>query len=512
MLDLPDIQGIVFTGYGHMPHSRFLFLEIQDRKAAQPWLTLLLPCIVSGKRREKGAPKPHTSAHIAVSAPGLLKFGLNQEALDTFPREFTEGMAFGQRPRVLGDTGTSDPTQWEFGGVAKIDPKQPEGSGPKQPEIHILLALYASSEAHLEALKQEAWYPNGSNHGLGVITQQDSFRRCDNEPFGFRDGIGQPTLEGSPVPVTPGQAVLKPGEFLLGYTNGYDNPSPVPTIAPALDPNGLLPADTIQTSRKAFGLNGSFLVFRKLKQDVEGFWKFFEQKTLNPDGTPNPEQKIYLASKCVGRWPSGAPLTLAPEKDNPALAGNNPRIDDFLFAAADVSGFACPIGSHIRRVNPRDALEPNSSAKALIISNRHRIIRRGRPYETPLLPDANCPPTAPDAPPAVHDPATAAEAHAEAKGHPEPTEQGLYFIAINADIQRQFEFIQQTWANNEKFNGLYDNKDPIIGDNDGTGVMVLQQSPVRTKVHDIPRFVEMRGGGYFFLPGLRALRVLAGLP
>ena len=253
MLDLPDIQGIVFTGYGHMPHSRFLFLEIketaEDLKATRAWLTLLLPCIVTGERRSKGSPKPHTSAHIAISAPGLLKFGLNQEALDTFPREFTEGMAMGQRPRVLGDTGGSDPTQWEFG-------------GPGKKTIHILLALYASSEAHLEALKQEAWYPNGSNHGLGVITQQDSFRRCDNEPFGFRDGIGQPTLEGSPVPVTPGQAVLKPGEFLLGYTNGYDNPSPVPTVSAALDPNRLLPADTLQTDRKAFGLNGSFLVFR----------------------------------------------------------------------------------------------------------------------------------------------------------------------------------------------------------------------------------------------------------
>ena len=110
------------------------------------------------------------------------------------------------------------------------------------------------------------------------------------------------------------------------------------------------------------------------------------------------------------------------------------------------------------------------------------------------------------------DRAAAAEAHAEGKGQPKPTEQGLFFIAINADIQRQFEFIQQTWITNEKFNGLYDNKDPLIGDNDGTGVMVLQGSPVRTKIHDLPRFVEMRGGGYFFLPGLRALHFLAKLP
>jgi Dyp-type peroxidase family len=499
MLDLPDIQGIVFTGYGHMPYSRFLFLQITDRKAAQAWLTLVLPCIVTGERREKNSPKPHTSAHIALSPPGLQQFGLTQDALDTFPREFTEGMAYGQRPRVLGDTGASDPQNWQFG-------------GPTQPEIHLLLALYAIDEAYLEALKQEAWYPDGANHGLGLILQQDSFRKCDNEPFGFRDGIGQPTLEGNPVPAAPGQAILNPGEFLLGYTNGYDNLSPVPTVSAAVDTGRLLPADNILPDRRAFGLNGSFLVFRKLKQDVAGFWKYFEQKTLNPDGTPNPEQKVLLASKCVGRWPSGAALTLTPEKDDPSLAGENPHIDDFKFAATDLSGFACPIGSHIRRTNPRDALEPNGSEKALIISNRHRIIRRGRPFETPLLPEANCPPTAPGAPPASTDRAAAAEAHAEGNGEPKPTEQGIYFLCINADIQRQFEFIQQTWANNAKFNGLYDNKDPIIGDNDGTGVMVLQNSPVRTKIHDLPRFVEMRGGGYFFLPGLRALRFLAGLP
>ena len=496
MLDLPDIQGLVFSGYGHMPHARFLFLQIQDRKAAKAWLPLVAPCIVSGDRRAPGGPKPHTSAHIAMSAPGLLLLGLDQDALDTFPREFTEGMACGQRPRVLGDTGASDPKNWQFG-------------GPEQPEVHLLLALYATSEATLESLKQEVWYPRGSNHGIGIVFQQDSFRKGDNEPFGFHDGITQPTLEGSPVPVVPNQTILKPGEFLLGYTNGYDNPSPVPTVSAALDTGRLLASDAVLPARKAFGLNGSFLVFRKLKQDVEGFWKFFEQQTLNPDGTPNPDQKIHLASKCVGRWPSGAPLTLTPDKEDLKLAADPTRIDNFGFAATDSSGFACPIGSHIRRSNPRDALEPNSAEKALIISNRHRIIRRGRPYETPLLLD---PLIAPDALPAVADRAAAAEAHAEGKGQPKPTEQGLFFIAINADIQRQFEFIQQTWVNNEKFNGLYDNKDPLIGDNDGTGVMVLQNSPVRTKIHDMPRFVEMRGGGYFFLPGLRALHFLAGLP
>jgi Dyp-type peroxidase family len=461
MLDLPDIQGIVFSGHGHMPHSRFLCLQIDDRKPAQAWLTRLAPCIVTGERRERGVPKPKTSAHIAFSAPGLQTLGLDQDALSTFPREFTEGMANGERPRVLDDTGDSAPERWQFG-------------GPGTPVIHVLLALYATSEAEMESLTQEAWYPTQPGSGVHVVYQQDSFRRTDNEPFGFRDGISQPAIEGGPVPVTPGQSVLKAGELLLGYTNEYNNPSPVPTVSPALDTANLLPADATIPNRKAFGLNGSFLVLRKLAQDVDGFWRFCEEQTRNPDGTPNPDLKVWLAAKFVGRWPSGAPLTLSPDKDDPVLGKDDSRNNNFLFARTDGSGFACPIGSHVRRSNPRDALEPNSPERALVISNRHRIMRRGRPYEDPL-------------------------------------EKGLIFIAFNADIQRQFEFIQQTWINNPKFNGLYDNKDPLVADDDGQGVMVLQRGPVRKKIHGLPRFVQMRGGGYFFLPGLRTLRFLANL-
>lgn len=492
MLDLRDIQGIVFSGYGHMPHSRFLLLQIRDKKQTQAWMPALLPCIVTGERRGKGAPKPKTSVHIAFTAPGLQALGIDNDAISTFPREFIEGISLGERPRVLGDTGESAPENWQFG-------------GPNTSPIHILLALYAISKAEMAGWDQEPWYPATANSGLNVIYQQESFRRTDNEPFGFRDGISQPVIEGGPIPPDPGQPLIAPGEFLLGYLNGYANLSPVPTVTAEWDPTHLLMPDTTTPGRKAFGLNGSFLVLRKLAQDVEGFWKFCETQTRAQNGTPDPAKKVWLASKLVGRWPSGAPLTLRPEQDDPALGADDQHNNNFQFTPTDSAGFACPIGAHMRRTNPRDALAPNAPALAQTITNRHRLMRRGRPYADPLLPSANTPPNAPHAP-------VAGEAANAGAPHPDPVEQGLIFIAINADIERQFEFVQQTWINSPKFNGLYNDKDPLVADNDATGVFSLQRNPVRQQIQGIPRFVTVRGGGYFFLPGLQALRFLAQLP
>src|SRR6185369_9422605 len=354
-----------------------------------------------------------------------------------------------------------------------------------------LLACYSTSEAVMDSLAREDWYPASPGSGLRIVYEQDSFRHSDNEPFGFRDGIAQPAIEGGPVPPLSGQAVLKPGEFLLGYTNGYDNVSTVPTVPATQDAANLLPPADGAPALKGFARNGSFLVYRKLAQDVEGFWQFCEDRTRNPDGTPNPQDKEKLAAKIVGRWRSGAPLNLAPDHDDPALGKDIQRNDNFLFAKTDGNGFACPIGSHMRRTNPRDALEPNSPERALVISNRHRIVRRGRPYADPL-------PTPPAPLAQTGAGASAVPEEVRVAHHKQPMEQGLIFLAINSDIQRQFEFIQQTWINSPKFNGLYDNPDPLLANSDGTGTMVLQSCPVRQRIHGMPRFVQMRGGGYFF--------------
>jgi deferrochelatase/peroxidase EfeB len=168
----------------------------------------------------------------------------------------------------------------------------------------------------------------------------------------------------------------------------------------------------------------------------------------------------------------------------------------FLFhQSGDADGFKCPIGSHIRRTNPRDSLEPMpGSARSIEVGKRHRILRRGRPYGAPAAGSMN-----------VAEIAAAGET---------AWERGLHFICFNTHIGRQFEFIQHSWVNNAKFDGLYEDDDPIVGSRGASGapggVFTIQGEPVRTRVTGMPRFVHVRGGGYFFMPGLRALRFLAG--
>ncbi|MEO8448437.1 MAG: peroxidase [Gemmatimonadota bacterium] len=465
MLDLSDIQGLVFSGHGHLPHSRFLFLRVRDRKRAQAWLTAVAPLIASAARRKRGSPKPAATAQIAFTFAGLESFGLDADSLAGFPREFAEGMSMGERPRALGDTDASAPETWQFG-------------GPANPAIHILLVLYGENHAKMTELVGQPWYPSRPDSGVDIVFDQESFRRDNNEPFGFRDGISQPVIEGGPTPADPTQRALTTGEFLLGYPNEYANLSPAPTVRSAADPHNLLPAEESDPARKAFGLNGTYLVLRKLEQDVDGFWRWCKDNSRELGSTPGSDAAVALAAKLVGRWPSGCPLTLSPEQDNPAIGGDDKLNNDFLFAPTDLAGHACPIGSHIRRSNPRDVLHPNNPARSLEISNRHRLMRRGRPYleETPAR------------------------------------KAGLIFIAINADLQRQFEFIQQTWLNNPKFNGLFDDQDPMVSNCAGPGTMTIQRSPVRKTIHGLPQFTTVRGGAYFFLPGVRAIHFLASAP
>jgi deferrochelatase/peroxidase EfeB len=212
-------------------------------------------------------------------------------------------------------------------------------------------------------------------------------------------------------------------------------------------------------------------------------------------GAVDPDARIRLASKMVGRWPGGAPLVESPDADDPALCDHN----DFLYhRAGDAQGFKCPIGSHIRRANPRDALEPEpGSERSIEVGKRHRLLRRGRTYGPPVAASMEIPDMI---------------ARRDAPG-----DRGLHFICFNTDIGRQFEFIQHTWINNPKFDGLYEDDDPLVGDRGGSsgkpgGVFTMQSAPVRTRVKGMPRFSEVRGGGYFFMPGIRAVGFLGSLP
>jgi len=255
-----------------------------------------------------------------------------------------------------------------------------------------------------------------------------------------------------------------------------------------MDPKKLLPRASSASENMDLGRNGSYLVFRQLSQDVRSFWQFLDEATKNLDGSSNPPARLQLASQMIGRWPSGAPLLETPDQDDSRLANAN----DFAYYKTDPYGFRCPKGAHVRRTHPRDALDPEpGSAQSIAVGKRHRILRRGRDYGAPIDP---------------------AELLSVKQSPGEDQERGLHFLCLNANIARQFEFVQHTWVNNPHFDGLYDDTDPIVGTHapDG-GTFTIQATPIRKRVTGLPRFVSVMGGAYFFMPGIGAIHYLASL-
>ena len=181
----------------------------------------------------------------------------------------------------------------------------------------------------------------------------------------------------------------------------------------------------------------------------------------------------------VGRWRSGAPLVLAPDHDDPALASDPQRVNDFAYHSEDPRGLRCPVGAHIRRMNPRDSL-----TGTLVDPSLHRALRRGATYG-PVLPDG-----------VLDD---------------DGVDRGIVFLFMGTDLARQFEFIKSQWADDGQFTGLGAEKDPVVGDNDGTGVYTIPRRPVRRRLPQVPRFSVTTGGEYFFMPGIRALQWIAAL-
>jgi Dyp-type peroxidase family len=301
--------------------------------------------------------------------------------------------------------------------------------------------------------------------------------------------MAQPTIEGLSRIDSPENTVAA-GEFILGYKNSYDQYPDTPTVNELTGKDKILPVDPV-TGMGDLGKNGTYLVFRQMEQDVELFWKYMEKAT-SVNGECDSSEMIKLASKIVGRWPGGAPISVCPDKDDELMQDK----DSFGYHSSDKEGLKCPIGSHIRRTNPRDTMDENMKA-SIEIANKHRLIRRGRSYGKPVCENLN--PTD-----------ILNSKHFEG-------ERGLYFICINTDISRQFEFIQNAWVNNPKLFHLYDERDPLIGNNDHpedknkTGVFSIPAKGLRKRYTDIPQFVNVKGGAYFFIPGLKALSYLSSI-
>ncbi len=483
-LELGDIQGVITQGYGKFPNSRYLLLEIKDVDATKKWLSSIADTIVDSEWKELG----DYAANVSFTFLGLKKLGLNQETCDLFSREFKEGIATDHRQRLLGDRGKSSPEHWKWGG------NNGEKHFNKNPIIHIIWTLFGLNEEHINKLYEEHAKEIEAG-GMIIHNKLDGLTLKDRkEHFGFRDGISQPIIKGSGMKEAEHNTV-NAGEFLFGYINGYEEIPLSPTMPKELDPKDILPSLDSKNpgGPKDFGKNGTYMVYRQLSQDVVGFWEYMDQQA---DG--DEEKRIRLASKMVGRWPSGAPLAKYPDKD-PMKAPDSKvsNDDDFGYAAEDAMGDKCPFGSHLRRNNPRDAMPNTSDAKtSRDIVNRHRMIRRGRAYGKPIVDTMH----------------SSDILKSPAAGQ----DMGLHFVCFNTNIARQFEFVQHTWVNDPKFHGLYNDPDPVMGEPDPElkgkkASFTIQQAPVREEVRDIPRFVEVIGGEYFFTPGIRAIKYLASL-
>ncbi|QAU44926.1 Dyp-type peroxidase [Bradyrhizobium guangzhouense] len=447
-LDRNDIQGMAMRPY-RFPFARYHLLDVSDPARARRWFS-----DVAGRCTTVAGldASPPLAFNVALSWQGLSAIGTPQPSLASFPQEFQQGMA--ARAGRLGDVGDSAPARW--------DP-------PFDSSVHALVVVSAMTSADRDAAST-ALLPDIGDNGLSALAAIDAqlLPGPDGKPvpiehFGYRDGITQPAIEGSGDLLLPGAGVadaggwraLKAGEFVLGQV---DETGAVPDLP----------------SPASLSRNGSFVVLRKLHQHVFAFRDFLRRSAIDDADV------ALLAAKMMGRWQSGAPLALAAERDDQALAADAHRNNDFTYLD-DLRGTNCPIGAHVRRLNPRSGLSGPNGASV----HRHRLLRQGLPYGARL-------------------PADAADDDGAARG--------AIMLLVNADIARQFEFVQKVWINDGDFAGLGNDKDPVIGGNDGSGSFTIPRSGApRRRLQSLPAFVSTRGGEYFFLPGIAALRSLADI-
>jgi Dyp-type peroxidase family len=482
--DLADIQGNILRGYRSFPFARFLFFKINSPPAGRAFIDELLHAKVTPG---KWLSKPLATTNVAFTFRGLAALQLDAQCLASFPPEFQQGMK--QRARLLGDVGLSDPQKWD----------KPWASD----DVHVLVSCYAPNLEKLEKHCQDLWqelkktqFAEADGVKKSLCDDPHGIKRLDPphqdaamlivhgkpnrvEHFGFQDGLSNPDIEGVRGDGGgTGNPEARLGEFILGHRAEGGEVAPMP--AP-----------------KALAWNGSFLVLRKLEQDVLGFRRFLREQAIllkQVLGSALPADtnaEEFLAAKMMGRWRDGSPLDLHPTK--PARDPTN----KFSYAD-DPNGAGCPLGAHTRRANPRASLGFGGQ-----LVRRRRLTRRGIPYGE-YLPDN----------------AVTADGS-----------RGIIFQVFNTSIERQFEFVQRQWINYGDVFGQGDDTDPITGSRYRDGRMVVaDEEPFDRSKHsagrmvipgdertgrppflccDIPNFVTTRGGDYFFVPSLTGLRLLA---
>lgn len=511
-LDLLDIQGNVIRAYGRFgyPVARYVFLNIRNAESGRHFIGDITKKVTTSVNWGEGVgeiKQPHWTVNVALTYQGLKDLDLPTSSLIGFSPEFVAGMK--QRKDILGDDGSSSPEYW--------DPIWQRNREKREDDVHIFISLNALSPDFLEqayvwlkdavAKYQHEIVILGGNIGddgahldyQDVKVVMEDGKPTSKEHFGYTDGIGDPVFEGMPAnslnkngrgkQMEDGSwAPLATGEFLLGH---FDEANEYP---PAPEP-------------RLLARNGTYMVYRKLHENVATFDAY-----LNEHGKKYPGGKELLAAKFVGRWrDNGAPLTAAPDAASKEIfdakfaaadkEGRDNLLSNFTYDQ-DMSGAGCPFSAHIRRVNPRASLEmihdegdtPGSMKinkgafdTSGALSNRRRLLRRGLPYGD-------------------------AKNRSSDKGN-----HGIVIMMINADINRQFEFVQQQWINYGNDFKAGNDKDIILGNHSADSRFpskaVIQVDPDSEQapyfLSKIPRLVETRGGDYFFVPSLTALRMIA---
>jgi deferrochelatase/peroxidase EfeB len=479
-IDNHDLQGMVRFGHGKLERTCFHALRIRDVAAARAWLR-----DAAVTNAETTNPPPSFALQVALTSQGLKALGVPDRILSGFSAEFRAGMAGDEnRSRRLGDVGSNSPAGWRWGAGAAV------------PDLLVMIFATPETWPAAEAIAREQRWTSAFETIAPLVGNLDG-----REPFGFADGLSQPEIDwsqtrevGCEEPAFTNVSAL--GEFVLGYRNEYGEftDRPVIDVAPGVD----LPAALDAPGRLDLGRHGTYLVLREMHQDVRGFWQYVHAQGGNA------REARRLAEAMVGRAIDGTPLVRHEVGDEP---------NRFTFAG-DEEGLQCPLGAHIRRANPRsgDFAGPAQGALSRLVhrlgfgacgwrddriaSTRfHRILRRGRRFGPPLTPED------------ALQPAPSGEAA-----------RGLYFMCLNANISRQFEFVQHAWLMSAAFDGLTHESDPLLGrrDDDGRGersdtFSMPGASGAPKRLYNIPDFVSVRGGAYFFLPGIRALRYLASV-
>ncbi|SEL09161.1 Dyp-type peroxidase [Nitrosovibrio tenuis] len=466
-LQYADIQGLILRTYA-MPVLRVFALSVTQPGMARQFLGRLVNGVEDGNCDPDGhgddAPqlatatdwtiKPQYCLNVGLTYAGLAALGLPASSLATFPEEFASGAA--TRAEWIGDTGESSPEKWKDHFASS--------------DLHVLLFLFAQADDILERVSSRVramYIPNGA---MSELSAHDARSLPENKAhFGYRDGFAQPTIDGGLPPVMPDMLPKAPaGEFLFGYASQYSGFSyPVP--APV-----------------ALGRNGSFVAFRILAQDCHGFEQFLTQAARQTG-----LDRELIAAKLCGRWRNGVPLSLSPSSPGEEIPLEKRNSFDYVPSTSvpdafdDARGYRCPLGSHIRRMNPRNSIVAGNGGL------KHRIIRRGLPYGPP------------------YDPANPHDG----------IERGLLGLFIGISLKDQFEFLMADWANKGSFApGLRNTKDPILGNNSnnldpgGTFLIPVEGQKRPIELTGLSRFVTCRGAAYCFLPSATAIRYIADLP